>query len=516
MSAEYSDIHIESTLPKPWEEEQSFNDILYEWMSRAPWLAISAAAHLLIFFILQAIPWEQFRGKDAKELQARLEKPPEEIFEEPEEEIVEEVEEEPIEEPILQDAEVTEEEVIEDSDPDFLSDSPFDADAFNDVIGIGGGAGGKFGGRIGGRKALRAAGGAAAEQALKDALEWLKSHQSPNGSWDCDGFFENCGKIGSTTCSGPGQPTHDVGVTALALLAFLGDANTTNEGPYKDVVSQGINWLRGEQDPDTGLIGDTLSNDFIYNHAIASLAICEAYYFSKSPLIKRVAQNAINYVQRSRNPYGAWRYAVPPIGDNDTSVTGWMIFALASAKDAGLKIDPEALVGGLNWIEEVSDPRTGRVGYDGPETLSSRTPSNDRWPREKGEAMTAVGLLCRIFLGQDPDSTMLGGEKIMHKHARLIASKPPEWDEEGFGCDMYYWYYGTYAMYQMGGDYWKRWNVAMKTAVVDNQKQDGDERGSWDPVGPWGFSGGRIYSTAVMAMGLEISLGYADAPDGPR
>ena len=509
MSPEYADIHIESTLPKPWEEEHSFNDILYDWMGRAPWLAISAAAHLLIFFIMQAIPWEQFRAKDAKELQAKLQQTPEEIFEEPEEEIIEEIEEEPIEEPILQDAEVVEDFEEAEGDPDFLDDSPFDADAFNDVIGIGGGAGGKFGGRFGGRKKLRAQGGAAAEQALKDALEWLKSHQSHDGSWDCDGFFENCGKIGSNVCADPGGATHDVGVTSLALLAFLGDANTTNEGPYRDVVSRGIKWLREQQDPDTGLIGDDISHDYIYDHSIATLAVCEAYYFSKSPLIKQVAQSGIDYIHRSRNPYGAWRYDVPPIGDNDTSVTGWMLFALASAKEAKLKVDEEAMVGGLAWIEEVSDPRTGRVGYDGPGQLSSRTPANERWPREKGEAMTAVGLLCRIFLGQDPDTTMLAGEKIMQRHADLLRQKPPAWDEEGFGCDMYYWYYGTYAMYQMGGNYWKAWNVAMKEAVIENQQREGDEKGSWDPVGPWGYSGGRVYSTALMTLCIEVYYRYA-------
>ena len=145
--AAYSDIHIETTLPKPWEEEQTFHDVLYDWMSRAPWVAISAAAHLLAFFVLQAIPGDAFTGKDAKTLQAKLQQTPEEIFEEPEEEIEEEIEEEPIEEPVLTDAEITEEEETfeEEGDPDFLADSPFDSDAFNDVIGIGGGAGGKFG-----------------------------------------------------------------------------------------------------------------------------------------------------------------------------------------------------------------------------------------------------------------------------------------------------------------------------------------------------------------------------------
>ncbi len=510
---DYIGIEIESTLPKPWEEEQTFNDVLYDWMARAPWLMISAAAHLLIFFILMAIPWELLSPDNSKKIQASIEIPPEDLFEEPEEEIEEEIEEEePVEEPILKDAEISDHNETEDDmeyeqsegDPDFLSDSPFDSDAFNDVIGIGGGAGGKFGGRFGGRRNLRAAGGAGVEQALKDGLEWLKNHQSPDGSWDCDGFMGNCGKIGSNECDGAGYTNHDVGVTGLALLAFLGDGNTTNEGPYKEVVSNGIKWLRQQQDPDNGLLGDRAGHDFIYNHAIAALAICEAYYFSKSPLIKRTAQNAINFITSARNPYAAWRYDVPPIGDNDTSVTGWMIFALASAKDAGLKVPEDALEGGLSWIDEVSDPATGRVGYDSFGSLSSRTPANEHYPREKGEAMTAVGLLCRIFLGQDPSD-----HPIMEKHADLLKRTPPVWDPEGFGCDMYYWYYGTYAMFQMGGSHWKSWNQAMKKAVLESQRKDGDEKGSWDPVGPWGYTGGRVYATASMTLCLEVYFRYA-------
>jgi len=65
---DYSNIHIESSLPKVWEQETTFNDVLYEWMSRAPWLAISAIAHLLIFLILMAIPWDLLTKKDDRSI----------------------------------------------------------------------------------------------------------------------------------------------------------------------------------------------------------------------------------------------------------------------------------------------------------------------------------------------------------------------------------------------------------------------------------------------------------------
>ena len=132
------------------------------------------------------------------------------------------------------------------------------------------------------------------------------------------------------------------------------------------------------------------------------------------------------------------------------------------------------------------------------------TAAADRIADEKGEAMTAVGLLCRFFLGQDPTK-----EAIMVKNAELLKKKLPEWDPDGFGCDMYYWYYGSYAMYQMGGPYWKAWNKAMKPAVVESQRREGDFKGSWDAVGPWGYSGGRVYATACMTLCLEVYFRYA-------
>ncbi|TDJ69334.1 MAG: hypothetical protein E2O39_11800 [Planctomycetota bacterium] len=509
----YDDIHIETTLPKAWEQEETFNDVLYDWMSRAPWLAISAAAHLVIFLIIQAVPWALFSNEDPTEIQARLDVPPE-IFEDPPEEIEEEIEEEEVEEePIVQDFEISdhnEEDVDEDyesveGDPDMFSDSPFDDKAFNDVIGIGGGAGGKFGGRFGGRRNLRAAGGSGTQQALKDGLEWLKHHQSPDGSWDSDNFMQNCGKIGSDVCENGGEALHDVGLTGLALLAFLGDGNTMRRGPYKEVVTRGIKWLREQQDYETGLFGEEIGHAFLYNHGIAALAVCEAYYFSKSPLIRSTAQKSLNYIMRARNPYGAWRYDVPPVGDNDTSMTGWMVFALTSGEDAGLLVEQDAFVGALQWIDEVTDPANGRVGYDSEGSMSSRVIGiNDHFPPEKAEAMTSVALLCRFFLGQDPKD-----ESIMAKHADLMLKSLPVWDPEKYGCDMYYWYYGTYAMYQMGGKWWKGWNVSMKKAVLESQVKTGDAKGSWDPLGPWGHYGGRVYSTALSVLCLEVYFRYA-------
>ena len=86
----------------------------------------------------------------------------------------------------------------------------------------------------------------------------------------------------------------------------------------------------------------------------------------------------------------------------------------------------------------------------------------------------------------------------------------PVWGANGETVDLYYWYYGTMAMFQMQsqGEYWKHWNEAMRDMLIRHQVKEGEMRGSWDPVGLWGDIGGRVYSTALVALDLEVYYRY--------
>ncbi len=491
-----------------WEHEPTFHESLDEWMTRAPWVLLSGAAHFVAFLVFAAIPWSSFEEPTIVCIIADIETPPEEIIDD-EEIPIEPIEPVPFEtEPILDSFEVdpnvesTDDSDMPEGDPTNTSEAPFELSHTNAILGVGPGGGSKFGTRFGSGDGKRP-GGRQANAAVTAGLKWLAEHQDESGAWDSDGFAKH--DPAGDVCTGPGAPAHDTGVTGLALLAFLGDGHTMTRGLYRDTVVRGITRLISDQDRETGALAMEIGKGYMYDHAIATLALAEALYATPSPILANRAQLAVNYITRARNPYRVWRYSHQPEELNDTSVTGWMIFALKAAEDAGLKVDQDAYAAAIEWFDEVTDPTTGRAGYTQQGSASSRVPGlNDEHPVDRGEALTAVTLLCRYFLGQSPEDT-----PIMEKHAALLLSALPEWNEEARICDMYYWYYGSYALYQVGGSRWKKWNKALKGAVIDSQRKDGSHEGSWDPVGPWGHAGGRVYSTATMVLTMEVYYRYS-------
>ncbi|MHC4732304.1 MAG: prenyltransferase/squalene oxidase repeat-containing protein [Planctomycetota bacterium] len=374
------------------------------------------------------------------------------------------------------------------------------------VVGVGGLGGA---GRLRARRNLRAGGGSGnTENAVALGLKWLAAHQDveADGRWDAAGFMKHDPK--DDQCAGVGSARYSVGVTGLALLAFLGagytDRGSRQTNPYAKNVRMGLQFLITSQD-EAGCFGPRASAHFIYNHAIATLALCEAYWMTRNPRFKAPARAGLEFLMRARNPYMAWRYGVRT-GENDTSVTGWAVMALKSGKYGGFEVDADAFTGARQWIDKATDPKTGQVGYNFPGGSVARPEGMvDRFPAEKSQAMTASGIMTRLLFGERPTS------KIVAKGAALCLRQPPRWDPTDGSIDMYYWYWGTLAMFQMGGDAWGKWNEALKEAVVKHQhvKGSGSRTGSWDPAGPWGTQdGGRVYSTALMTLCMEIYYRY--------
>jgi hypothetical protein len=488
--------------------EKSFQEALRDWLRSAPWFLVSMIIHLAAGLILANIDWRTFKEDDFKKIIAHYD--PDEIrplFDKPEKpkkkliEEIDQVEDPP--QPILADPVSP---IVDDRD--FDSSQPL-ADGTN-IIGTGTGwvVGRPSGGSLQRRQA-GSGGGPATQRAVGWALEWLSRHQDPEGFWDCDGFELSCSL---NRCGGRGRALNDPGVTGLALLAFLGAGNTTHEGPHQKALRKGIRYLCDIQDPEDGCLTPKEGEHYMYNHAIACLALTEAYGLSRWPVLKKPAYRAIDYVRYTRNPGAAWRYnlgATDPLEQNDVSVTGWMIMCLTSAHHFGYPVDRKDVEEALAYIDAMTDSATGRTGYRGRGSFSSRETGDEAlWPNENIEAMTAVGMLSRIFCSSILDNAG-SQDRILEKGAALLGAKTPRWDEEKGTIDYYYWYYGSYVMFQMDNPHWKAWKKPMVEAIIEHQHTAGCERGSWDPrVDPWGDHGGRVYSTALCALCLEVFYRY--------
>jgi hypothetical protein len=334
------------------------------------------------------------------------------------------------------------------------------------------------------------------EKAIEAALDWLSRHQSKNGGWSAEKFSVRC-KEGETCKNDHGaSPYFNIAITGLAISAFVNHRDTHKTGNFKETVQAGLDYLLKEQDSEgwIGKSGET--HEWIYNHAFATMALCEAYAATEDTKFKEPCEKAVECILKAQNQGSAWRYE-PAGGDNDTSVTGCVLLALKCAKTAGINVPQNVYDGAIKWFDRCTDPTTGRVGYQKPGDLGSVIRGvNEQY--EKLPTMTAVAITSRIFCGQSPS------DPVVEKSADFLMKFLPIWDNKGMKVDMYYWYWGTYAMYHYGKDDWKKWYDVTKKALLEHQCKEGCARGSWDPIGKWDMVGGRVCSTALATLTLEI------------
>ncbi len=377
------------------------------------------------------------------------------------------------------------------------------------------------------------------KRAIDEALAWLAAHQCPDGCWDpqrfmgwCNGKAQEAGDDG-----GAGEGIYDLGVTALALTAFLvaGYDGTQIDSRLHRAAWRATQWLLTQQDEDgcfgkrveTRVLHEGEREEFTrrpqvratwsYNHALATLAVIEALGMTGRSDLREPARKAVALIGVMRNPYFAWRYGIKP-GDNDTSISFWMVLATGCAQmlDAACikymepppfddVLDEGACDGALAWLDRVTDSETGRVGYSKRRKSSSRNEGlGDRFPDGTMEPLTAAGMYMRLMCGRSPKN------RLFRVTAKRLAARLPV-AEHRYTRDLIYWHTGSLALHAVHGTYWKKWRKALEALLLERQVKGGDAcelRGSWDPDGPWGSAGGRVYSTAINTLTLLTPWRY--------
>jgi hypothetical protein len=358
--------------------------------------------------------------------------------------------------------------------------------------GLGGGYGeggteNGFGGRgAGHREALAGAFGGtkASERAVAAALNWLYRHQNQNGTWS----LNHTRRCRGARCSGPGNVQAEAAATALGLLPYLAAGQThRSQGPYQQTINRAVVWLLRQQKPDGNLAGSAPQP--MYSHALATIALCEAYGLSGDENLRSAAQKAVRFIEEAQNrTTGGWRYH--PGDTGDTSVVGWQIMALQSAMMAGLPVEPAVVNKSKDWLQSVA-----QGDYGG---LYAYLPHREATP-----ATTAIGLLCRQYLGTRSD------DPAMQEGRDYLLRNLPDDDADR---NTYYWYYGTLVLHNLLGPEWDTWNRRLRRVLIESQEKAGCALGSWDPEQPsvdaWGAPGGRHLTTCLATLSLEVYYRY--------
>lgn len=308
------------------------------------------------------------------------------------------------------------------------------------------------------------------EEAVERGLRWLLTHQRTDGSWSCNHTTEACQHY----CTHPGTEASTTAATGLALLPFLGAGYTHREGEFQDIVRRGLDHLRRRAMKIS--YGTDLRDGSMYGHAIATIALCEAYALTGDPELKEAAQGAIQYIAYAQDlKGGGWRYN--PGEPGDTTVSGWMLMALKSGQMAKLDVPSPSIFLAEKFLTSVQNEDGSMYGY---------------MTRKPRQTTTAVGLLCRMYTGWRRDNPAL---------VRGVAHLN-EWGPAK--DDIYYDYYATQVMFHWSGPEWDAWNRKTRDLLISVQQREGHQAGSWYFGGKHDEVGGRLYCTAMATMILEV------------
>jgi hypothetical protein len=320
------------------------------------------------------------------------------------------------------------------------------------------------------------------EAAVARGLIWLAKQQKADGSWELDGGVKS--RIAGTGIAL--LPFLAAGYTHKGAPREMHEKDKKNPSKYPQQIDNGLKYLVAKQ-----TASGNFGTDNMYEHAIASMALCEAFGMTNDARLRGPAQLAISFIVRAQHPGGSWGYTPGTLGD--TSVSGWQVQALKSAHLAGLKVPKETLTKATSHLDAVAygTPNGSNYGY----RTKSGTPS-----------MTAVGLLCRQYLGWGPKNPgLVGGVEWLKKNKPPIDPRatpmPPEID------DHYYYYYATQVVHFYGGPDWHEyWNPRMRDWLLARQIAGaGANAGSWNPdASSTGTQGGRVMCSCMALLTLEV------------
>lgn len=330
------------------------------------------------------------------------------------------------------------------------------------------------------RAAIAAARGGTpqSEQAVESGLRWIVEHQNRyDGGWS---FQQSCKQ-----CRHDGPSQSDNAATGLSLMALLGAGYTHKQGPYQQSVQLGLDALLRYQSKRKSEFGGPfvdVSAAGMYTHAIATIAVADAYAMTGDRSLEESLKLAHQYILNAQHRGGGWRYR--PNSRGDMLVTGWQVLALKSLQRCGIQTPKTVWQRTTAFVNslEVSDGTAYRYYFSEPRSR---------------DVPTAVGLLNQMYLKWPPD------RQALDRGASNLIDRRVSKD------DIYFNFYTTLLLHHLQHDGWDHWNTEVRERLIKTQATRGHEAGSWHFKHQHGDVGGRLYTTAMAVMTLEVYYRYS-------
>ncbi len=283
--------------------------------------------------------------------------------------------------------------------------------------------------------------------AIDKGLEHLAKSQAHNGSF--------------------GSGAAPVATTSLAGLAFLAGGHTPGRSRYSNHVRKAMEYLLRNTSK-IGYInegaGRGQGGSGMHGHGYALLFLSQVYGMNDGLTaeeienLKEAITKAVRVVEQSQAPNnGGWFYEPRPSGD-EGSVTVTQVQALRAVHNAGIRVNTKTIEQAVSYINKTTTDQ-GQTMYSLSSGMGNGSPT-----------LTAAGMCVLTYLGQYNSPKIAKGLDFLMKTAK------PSKSGGGFqshGYMFYGTYYGTVAMYQAGGNYWKEWWPAVRDSLIHAQNASG-------------------------------------------
>ena len=345
--------------------------------------------------------------------------------------------------------------------------------------------------------------------AIERGLRYLARTQNPDGSWTSNAGI----KVNEEYQITPGgENVHHVGVTSLAILAFLAAGHVPERGPYGTVVDNAVKFVLSCVQPD-GFVHRDLTR--MYSHAFATLAMAEVYGMSREPELGKKLAQAVEFTIKCQNDTGGWRY-VPFTVDSDMSVTVCQMVALRAARNVGIRVPQMTIDRALSYVIRSAITEDGMAGRGADTGAFYYQPENTQFNRSSF-SLAAAGLTTLFQAGLYDDASLasyIERRKIAKSPAPTIGAtvtfmrqryndarkKNREVNASTGLTGHYFYYYGNYyaaqAMYNVGGlepHVWEEWYRMVRQDLLSAEVPVGASNG---PDGGGGASGAMSYWTS--------------------